>query len=214
MDTLLYVLLGVVAGFLLVYAIWRLASRLLALPCPSWIKWVVEMDNPFARVCHAEFIIEHLHLEDGMEVADIGCGPGRVTIPLARALEGRGKVTAVDVQEGMIEAVKQKAVAVGMENIEYLRTGVGEGRLGSERFDRAVLVTVLGEIPDREAAMEEIYGAMKPGGILSISEMIFDPHFQRRAIVTQLATKAGFVEQKFFGKSMAYTMHFMKPERA
>jgi len=41
-----------------------------------------------------------------------------------------------------------------------------------------VLVTVLGEVPDREAALREIFDALKPGGILSVTEIIFDPHFQ------------------------------------
>ena len=72
-------------------------------------------------------------------------------------------------------------------------------------------MTVLGEIPDRESALKEIHSALKPGGILSVTEVIFDPHFQRRESVLRLAQAAGFRERNFFGRSLAYTLHLEKP---
>jgi ubiquinone/menaquinone biosynthesis C-methylase UbiE len=77
-------------------------------------------------------------------------------------------------------------------------------------YDRAMLVTVLGEIPEQEAALQEIYQALKPGGILSVTEVIFDPHFQSRESVQRVAGRVGFREAGFFGKRLAYTMHFEK----
>ena len=74
-----------------------------------------------------------------------------------------------------------------------------------------MLVTVLGEIPDQAGALKEIYAVLKPGGILSVTEVIFDPHFQRREPVTRLAQASGFKEKAFYGRSLAYTMHFEKP---
>jgi ubiquinone/menaquinone biosynthesis C-methylase UbiE len=72
-------------------------------------------------------------------------------------------------------------------------------------------VSVLGEIPDREAALKEIYQALKPGGILSVTEVIFDPHFQRRSTVASLAGAVGFREKTFFGNQVAFTMNLEKP---
>ncbi len=72
-------------------------------------------------------------------------------------------------------------------------------------------MTVLGEIPDRESALSEIFAALKPGGILSVTEVIFDPHFQRRGTVAELAKAAGFRERAMFGNRFAYTLHFEKP---
>jgi predicted methyltransferase len=69
---------------------------------------------------------------------------------------------------------------------------------------------VLGEIPEQEAALQEIYQALKPGGILSVTEVIFDPHFQSRESVQRVAGRVGFREAGFFGKRLAYTMHFEK----
>ena len=60
-------------------------------------------------------------------------------------------------------------------------------RFRANNFDRALLVTVLGEIPDRDAALRAIFDALKPGGILSITEILRDPHYQRRTTVLRLA---------------------------
>jgi ubiquinone/menaquinone biosynthesis C-methylase UbiE len=199
------------ACLVLVAVVWRLASRRHSIPCPVWLRWMVELDNPFTRTNRAAVIIEFLELEPGMSVLDAGCGPGRLAIPLARAVGARGQVTAVDVQEGMLNRVREKAEGTGLTNIRYVHAALGEGILPCEAFDRALLVTVLGEIPNREAAVAELYSALKPGGFLSVTEVIFDPHFQRRATVSALATAAGFQERAFAGNRFAYTIHFVKP---
>jgi ubiquinone/menaquinone biosynthesis C-methylase UbiE len=203
------ILVCAVFGIIVVFA-WRLGSRRRSIPCPVWLSWLVELDNPFAKTNRAAFIVGHLDIRHGMTVADIGCGPGRLTIPLARAVDPEGSVTALDIQAGMLARAREKAEAAGLTNIEYVQVGVGDGKLGHNRFDRAVLVTVLGEIPDRAAALREIHEALKPGGILSITEIIFDPHFQRHATVARLAAEAGFRETAFFGNRAAYTVQMGK----
>jgi ubiquinone/menaquinone biosynthesis C-methylase UbiE len=146
-----------------------------------------------------------------MKILDAGCGPGRLTIPLAQRVGPAGKVTAMDMQLGMLNRTKDKAEAAGLANIEYLHANLGESRLPCNRFERAVLVTVLGEIPDRTAAVAELFSAVKPGGILAVVELIFDPHFQTRKTVTDFAVAAGFLEKEFWGNRMAYIAHFQKP---
>ena len=64
--------------------------------------------------------------------------------------------------------------------------------------------------PDRAAALNELYSTLKPGAILSITEVIFDPHFQRRELVLRAARGVGFRELKFFGRRWAYTLHLEK----
>jgi hypothetical protein len=72
----------------------------------------------------------------------------------------------------------------------------------------------LGEIPDREAALKEVFSALKAGGVLSVTEVIVDPHFQGRATVLRLATSAGFREKKFLGNRLAFSLHLEKPADA
>jgi ubiquinone/menaquinone biosynthesis C-methylase UbiE len=206
-----YILLGLLGLGILISLIWRLASRRQELPCPSWLGWMVELDNPFTEVNRAAFIVEHLGLEPGMRVLDAGCGPGRLTLPLAAAVGPSGQVLALDIQAEMLSRASDKLKSAGLDNVEFIQAGLGQGVLPSGYFDRAVLVTVLGEIPDQASALKEIYRALKPGGILSVTEVIFDPHFQRHKTVVRLVETAGFREVELFGRKLAYTMHFQKP---
>lgn len=211
MTLFIYIILIGLATGIFVGLAWRLASRRQSLPCPVWLRWLVEMDNPFTKTSRAVNIIGNLELEPGMLVLDMGCGPGRVTIPLAQKLGSQGKVVAVDIQSGMLERARARAVAARLNNIEFVQAAAGEGKLGLLRFDRALLVSVLGEIPDRETALQEIYAALKPGGILSITEVVFDPHFQGRKGVTRLALATGFRERACFGHRLVYTLILEKP---
>ena len=211
MENILCYILGITALAFLISLLWRAVSNRQNLPCPSWLSWMVELDNPFTRVSRADFIVDHLQLEPGMKVLDAGCGPGRVTLPLARAVGPRGEVTALDIQEGMLEQVRSRAEAADISTIRTLQAGLGRGSLPGEMFDRAVLVSVLGEIPNQAAALKELYTSLQPGGVLSVTEVIFDPHFQPRSKVQELARAAGFREKAFLGKRLAYTMHLAKP---
>jgi ubiquinone/menaquinone biosynthesis C-methylase UbiE len=203
--------LGGAVFLVFVAIVWRLSSRRTSIPCPSWLAWMVELDNPFAKDHNAASIVRRLGCERGHAVLDAGCGPGRLTIPLAKAVGPDGEVVAVDIQPAMLHRAREKARMAGLTNIRFVETTIGPGTLGTERFDRAVLVTVLGEIPDRLVALQEIFHAMRPGGILSVTEIVFDPHYQKRETVLDLAVSAGFREKKFFGNRLAYTLHLEKP---
>jgi len=198
------------AAAILVALAWRFASRRRSLPCPVWLRWLVELDNPFTKTNRAAFIVESLALAPGMAVLDAGCGPGRLTLPLARGVGPAGLVVALDIQPGMLKRAKAKTEAAGVSNVEFVEAALGSRALPAAAFDRAVLVTVLGEIPDRAAALAELYGALKPGGVLAVVELVFDPHFQSRGVVTRLAAEAGFRERAFFGHAWAYVIHFEK----
>ena len=209
MNTLHFLIIAIVL-IVLVFVVWRLISNRKSLPCPSWLGWMVELDNPFTKTNRASVIIGLLDLQPGMKVLDAGCGLGRLSIPTARAIGPQGELTAVDLQAEMLERVREKAQIAGLSNLHFVEAGLGDGKLKKNYYDRALMVTVLGEIPDQESAFREVYETLKPGGILSVTEVIFDPHFQSRTTVQQVASKVGFREVGFFGKKLAYTMHFEK----
>lgn len=211
MTLLLQILLVVVVLLLVVTTAWRLVSRRCSLPCPSWLGWLVELDNPFAGNYNARSIIRRLDLQPGMRVLDAGCGPGRIAIPLAQALGAEGQVVAVDVQPRMLRWAADRARAAGVGNIEFRELSLGTGNLEKSRYQRVVLVTVLGEIPDRRSALREIFDALVPGGFLSISEILVDPHYQSRGTILKLAAPAGFREKAFFGNRLSFTLHLEKP---
>jgi len=200
----------VAAVILAILLVWWLTAGQATRPCPAWLAWMVELENPIFRNQRSAAIIAGLAVEPGMHVLDVGCGPGRLTMPLARAVGPTGEVVAVDVQEAMLARAAQRVKAAQLENVLFVRAKVGEGSLAVGAFDRAVLVAVLGEIPDRQAAMKEIFAALKPGGVLAVAEVIADPHFQRRANVMDLAQAAGFRLKHAHGGRIAYVLYLEK----
>ncbi len=197
-----------------VFITWRMLSQRKSLPCPSWLGFLVEMDNPFTKTNRSHYIIERLYLEKGMKVLDAGCGPGRVTIPIAQEVGPDGEVTAFDMQKEMLSKVKEKASIHHLTNIEYIQGELGHGKLPTNYFDRVLLVTVLGEIVNPQKALKEVYDALKPGGLLCITEVIFDPHFQTKSRVLKLAHDLEFQENETFGHFLAYNLILEKNKRA
>ncbi|MDM9384593.1 class I SAM-dependent methyltransferase [Chlorogloeopsis sp. ULAP01] len=192
---------------------WRRAVRRYYLPCPFWLAWLLE--NPYMEaMAGSSVILDRLNLSPGMQVLDVGCGTGRVAIPAARRVAPNGQVVALDSQSGMLQKLEQKASANSITNIRTLLNKIEPGILERNKFDRALLVTVLGEIPDREAALQEIFAALKPNGILSITEVIPDPHYQTLGTVRRLAEAVGFCPDHYYGNFLAFTMNFVKPDPA
>ncbi len=211
MNSIIYIIFGLLGLLLLISIIWRFISQRSTLPCPAWLSWMVEMENPFSQIARAVTIIKHLELQPGMKVVDIGCGPGRLAIPVAQAIGQTAHLVAMDLQEGMLAKVRKKARALNIANISFLHAGIGQQKLEHSTFDRALMVAVLGEIPDQKSALQEVFNALKPGGILSITEVIGDPHYQRMVSVAQLVTSIGFREKATFSDWFAYTKNFEKP---
>ncbi|MFH0968668.1 MAG: methyltransferase domain-containing protein [Methanobacteriota archaeon] len=211
MILLLLIITILIILIVIISLAWRWGSRRHTLPCPVWMKWLLDPPFPGGVSPRTGKTIERLDIHPGMNVLDAGCGPGRLSIPIAKITGPGGTVTAMDIQDGMLQEVRRRADKETITNIRFIQGGIGEGTLENAHYDRAVLITVLGEIPDREVALREIFGAMKPGGMLLIEETIRDPHFQTRSTVLEIAGLVGFVEKEFFGNRFSYTLILEKP---
>jgi 2-polyprenyl-3-methyl-5-hydroxy-6-metoxy-1,4-benzoquinol methylase len=205
------ILLGAAAVLVAISVVWRLSSGRRSIPCPSWLAFLVELDNPLFRNNRAIAIVSGLDVKPGMAALDVGCGPGRLAIPLARAVGANGRVVAMDMQQGMLDRARVRAEREGISNITFRLGEIRDGALEPDTHDRAVLVTVLGEIPDQRAALKEIHRSLKKGGVLAITEVIADPHFQRRGRVLSFATDVGFRERSRSGSRLSYTLYLEKP---
>ena len=199
-------------GMIGVGVLWRWISRQHSVPFPTWLAWLI--DNPLADwIGGTASTLDRIGLLPGEQGLDVGCGPGRLSLPAARRVGPEGAITALDVQEGMVARVRRRAAELGLSN---LRTLSGDctrpGLLPEDSFDRAWLVTVLGEIPDRSAALREIHRALKPGGVLAVAEVFgIDPHYQSPDTVLRLGIAAGFEPGERLGPWWFFTQRMIKP---
>jgi len=192
---------------------WRVLSDYYTLPCPAFISRMVEMENPFFRSARASVIVGHLNIQSQLHALEIGCGPGRVTLPLAEALASKnGTLTVMDTQQAMLDKNSTKVKNAGLENVIFKKVTLGKDSIEKDLYDRVLLVNMFGEIPKkaRLQSLKTIHQALKSGGILSISELICDPHFQTQSQVLRLAEEAGFQLHAKFGWWPSYTIHLIK----
>ncbi|MEX2160604.1 MAG: methyltransferase domain-containing protein [Anaerolineales bacterium] len=205
MPLLAILLIILVVGLAAAWIFWRTSHR--NLPCP--VTLISLLDNPFTRRYHRS-VLARLELAPGLSVLDAGCGPGLLAVPIAQAVGTTGRVLALDVQPGMLQRAEARAAEAGLTNLDFILAGLGEGKLPADSFDRALLVTVLGEVPDKLAALQEIHRALKPGGFLSVTEVLPDPDYQSASKIRELATQVGLVERDYFGSFFLFTLNLEK----
>ena len=182
--TTFWILLGIVAVFVAFNLGWRWASRIWSLPCPSVTAW--RFDNPLVRRL-TRTTLDRLAIRPGQRILEIGPGPGRLLIPAAQRVLPGGEAVDIDIQQGMIDRLKVRAERAGVSNLTAILGDATEPHVPEAGFDLVFLCTALGEIPDRAAALSQCYRALKPGGVLSITEIFGDPHYQFRSVVQRLA---------------------------
>ncbi len=189
---------------------WRWASRRWSLPCPSLLTWT--LDNSLVVQSPLTLkTLDRIGFRPGEKVLEIGPRPGRLLIPAAKRVMPGGEVVGIDIQPKMIERLEAREKAAGITNLTTILGDATQPHVPVASFDLAFLCTTLGEIPDRSAALAQCYQTFKPGGRLSITELIPDPHYQTRFTVRRLAEEAGFRLLSIQGGWCFYTANFVKP---
>lgn len=207
--TLLWIVLGLIFALVAVSLAWRCASRRASLPCPTWLAWLLE-GGFVDRLIGTEVTLDRIGLRPGQHVLEVGPGPGRLLIPAARRVLPGGKAVGIDIQPGMVQRLVSRAARAGATNLTAIVGDAAKPHLADASFDLVFLCSVLGEIPDRLKSLRQCYRALKPGGILSITEFFSDPHFQRQRTVMRLAEAAGFRPRELHGRWYFYTANFTK----
>jgi ubiquinone/menaquinone biosynthesis C-methylase UbiE len=109
-------------------------------------------------------------LQEGMVVADVGCGPGFFTLPAAQMVGSAGRVYAIDIHPEMLEAVQDKAHRAGLTNIETVKAQESSVPLPDAVADVVLLAFVLHEAVDPAAFAREVARLLVSGGHLLVLE--------------------------------------------
>ncbi len=148
----------------------------------------------------------------GEWVLELGPGPGIFTVEAARRAGSEGHLVVIDIQPEMIAQVEDRIEQAGLANVETHVANALELPLADASLERVFLVTVLGEIPDPQRALAELYRTLKPGGVLSITEEFLDPDYPFASETILKVEAAGFRLTGRYGNIWLYTLNFGKPE--
>jgi ubiquinone/menaquinone biosynthesis C-methylase UbiE len=119
-------------------------------------------------------VIEALHLQGAPTVAEVGCGDGFYTIPLARALASNGKVLAVDIDEAALSKLKKRLAEEGLKNVETIKGNPDNPLLPVNALDAVLIANAYHEMPAHEAMLRHIRDALRAGGVLVLMEGIWE----------------------------------------
>jgi len=114
-------------------------------------------------------------------------------------------------QQGMLDKLARHAREQGVTNLTTIHGDATTPHVPAASCDIVMLCEVLGEIPDRAAALAQCFRALKPGGLLSVTELIGDPHYQFRSKLKRMTAEAGFRLESIEGGWWIYTASFIKP---
>jgi ubiquinone/menaquinone biosynthesis C-methylase UbiE len=116
-----------------------------------------------------DLLVEELHLEPGMAVADIGAGSGYLSRRMASAI-APGPVYAVDVQPEMVGILRDLSLQPGMKNIVPRLATANDVGLDAGSVDLAIMVDVYHELAFPFEVMRSVVRALKPGGRVVLVE--------------------------------------------
>jgi ubiquinone/menaquinone biosynthesis C-methylase UbiE len=160
--------------------------------CPASASWT--LDNLLRRVIHLPATIIGPCIRPGDRVLDIGCGTGFFTRAMARMVGENGLVIAVDIQDEMLEKLRERAGREGLlQRITTVKASEESLNLaGQGPLHFALAFYVMHEVPDKARLFQEVWNVLVPGGRLLVVEPkmhVTAEEFQATGI---LVKEAGF----------------------
>ncbi|MEK6258654.1 MAG: methyltransferase domain-containing protein [Planctomycetota bacterium] len=112
---------------------------------------------------HAAFFLPHLR--PGMRLLDGGCGPGTMTIDLAKIV-APAEVVGIDIEPSQIELARTTAAESGVSNVRLEVSDLYSVPFAVESFDAVFLHGVLEHLSDPVRGLREVLRVLKRGGVL------------------------------------------------
>lgn len=113
-----------------------------------------------------EKLLLRIGLMPGMHVADIGCGPGTVTLFMASHINPAGFATGVDSSTEQLRVAVEEAQKKGVQNAGFIEADVYSLGLEKDSFDMVYARSILSHLQDPLRAIMDMKRIVKPGGVL------------------------------------------------
>ena len=109
------------------------------------------------------------HLSPGDDLVDVGCGPGTITLDLARRV-APGRVVGVDSASAVVDQATDRATHEGVGNVTFMHGDAYALPADDASFDVAHAHQVLQHLGDPIAALVETRRVLRPGGLLAVRD--------------------------------------------
>lgn len=117
-------------------------------------------------------LLQKSHLQEGMRVADFGCGrTGQIVFAAATILKNGGMVYAVDIMKDSLMTIRNEAAMRQLENVHTVWSDVekvGHTAIPEHTIDIVFLVNILLHAADRNAMLEEAARLLRDKGRLVV----------------------------------------------
>lgn len=123
-----------------------------------------------ARTERTDDMVRAIGIAKGARIVDLGAGTGFYTWRLAEAAGPSGRVTAVDIQQKMLDLVAEAVDQHGLRNVDYVLATERDPKLAAGAYDMVFICHAYHEFTEPEAVMREVRRALKPGGRLFVLE--------------------------------------------
>jgi ubiquinone/menaquinone biosynthesis C-methylase UbiE len=109
------------------------------------------------------------HLRPGSTLLDVGCGPGSLTIDLARRT-APGRVIGIDLSDEVVAEAEAAATTAGVANVSFLAGDFRSARLEAASFDVVHAHQVLQHLRDPVGALAAMGGLIRAGGLVAVRD--------------------------------------------
>ncbi|KAF9363556.1 hypothetical protein BGX34_003847 [Mortierella sp. NVP85] len=131
-----------------------------ALRSLDWLSWRTVLNS-------AAYL--RPHIEPEMSILDVGCGPGSISVDMAR-LVPKGRVVGIDYSSDLLNEACALAIQQGVTNVEFQVGDIHALDFPDNTFDVVHVHQVLQHIADPVQALREMKRVAKPGGIVAARE--------------------------------------------
>ena len=111
-------------------------------------------------------------IKKGDVVIDLGSGAGNDAFIARHETGETGKVIGIDFTPAMIDKARKNTEVRGFNNVEFRQGDIEKMPVTANTADVIVSNCVLNLVPNKDAAIKEIYRVLKPGGHFSISDIV------------------------------------------